>query len=216
MTAALLRRRMRRKVGRPKANSDEELKQRILEAASEEFAVAGYRGASFQRIAEAAGCNRALIYFYYGGKPQLFTAVLAAVAGSREQQMEAQPATLAEGLIYWFKQNFADPQRIRLVMQEALAPPQLPVDDSKRREYLGEQLSVVKAFQQHGLLNRDLDPRHLLTAFLALTSFPAAFPNVASAALGANDDDEMVAEWSAALRTIAQILSPVESEAETG
>jgi len=53
-------------------------KQRLLEAAVEEFAALGIAGARVNRIAEAAETNKAMIYAYYGNKDQLFDAVFTA------------------------------------------------------------------------------------------------------------------------------------------
>ncbi|HWD80516.1 MAG TPA: TetR family transcriptional regulator [Kribbella sp.] len=51
---------------------------RILEAATEEFAARGIGGARVSRIAEVAGCNKAMLYAYFGNKDDLFDAVFSA------------------------------------------------------------------------------------------------------------------------------------------
>jgi AcrR family transcriptional regulator len=196
------------KRGRPKGAAEGALKARIVAAAGAEFARAGYEGARLETIARKAGCNRAMIYFYFDGKRGLFEAALNAVADQRTAQIEGQPRTLADGLIYWFRQNLADPERIRLVMQEALAD--LPADTQppRRRAYLEQQLATVRAFQVAGLLRADFDPRHLLTLFLAVTSFPACFPKVAETALGAEGDEAALrARWEDCLRDLAALLA---------
>lgn len=48
----------------------------ILEAATAEFAEFGLGGARVDRIAERAGVNKRLIYYYFGSKEDLFLAVL--------------------------------------------------------------------------------------------------------------------------------------------
>ena len=53
-------------------------KQRLLDAAREEFAEYGIAGARVERIAAAARCNRALIYLYFDSKDGLFDAAFAA------------------------------------------------------------------------------------------------------------------------------------------
>jgi TetR/AcrR family transcriptional regulator len=53
---------------------------RILEAATREFSLNGLAGARTERIAETAGVNKALIYYYFQGKDALYTAALEAVA----------------------------------------------------------------------------------------------------------------------------------------
>jgi TetR/AcrR family transcriptional regulator len=199
---------MGRQPGRPKGRAEGEMRKRILEAAADEFARVGFDGARIERIAEAAACNRSLVYFYFGGKPALFEAVLNEAAEHREKQMAAQPTSLAEGLIYWFRQNMAEPRRIRLIMQEALAPPLPSGLPERRRQYLERQLQVVKAFQAAGLLRSDLDPHHLLTLFLAVTSFPACFPKVATVSLRAGGEAEMLTEWSAGIADLAALLQP--------
>ena len=61
-------------------------RRRLLAAATDEFAAFGIAGARIDRIAAAAGCNKAMIYAYYGRKDQLFEAVFTAhVAGYLEQ-----------------------------------------------------------------------------------------------------------------------------------
>lgn len=199
---------MKRKRGRPVGLQEGELRRKIIDAAAEEFASVGYAGARIEKMARAAGCDRALLYFYFRNKECLFQAVLDAAAEHRAEQMPGQPASLAEGLVYWFGRNMAEPQRIRLVMQEALAETPDSAPPSRRVSYLDEQLEVVKAFQAGGLLREDMNPRHLLTAILALTSFPATFPKVASVALDAVDEASLHASWSNALRQIAELLSP--------
>jgi AcrR family transcriptional regulator len=194
--------------GRPSGADAGQLRARIVEAAAKEFAGVGFKGARIERIAQGAGCNRAMVYFYFKDKAGLFQAVLDEAAEYRTQQMAGQPRTLAEGMIYWFRRNLAEPRRIRLIMQEALAEdPDSPIPP-RRIDYLGRQLEVVKAFQAAGLLRADMDPRHLLTIILALTSFPASFPRVAAVSLGAADEAALAESWSACLAQVADLLAP--------
>lgn len=51
-------------------------RQAILEAATAEFAEFGINGARIDAIAERAGLNKRLLYYYYGNKEDLFQAVL--------------------------------------------------------------------------------------------------------------------------------------------
>jgi AcrR family transcriptional regulator len=199
---------MGKKPGRPKSAPDGNMRKSIVDAAADEFARAGYEGARIEKIAQAAGCNRSLVYFYFRDKAGLFQATLDDVAERRTAQMGGQPASLAEGLVYWFGQNLDDPLRIRLVMQEALAPASLNAAPVGRQAYLAGQLETVRAFQAAGLLRADLDPRHLLTLFLALTSFPACFPRVAAVSLDAADRRAMEEQWAACLGSVAALLAP--------
>jgi AcrR family transcriptional regulator len=52
--------------------------ERILQAATGEFARYGLGGARVDRIAARAGANKRMLYYYYGDKEELFLAVLEA------------------------------------------------------------------------------------------------------------------------------------------
>src|ERR1700722_20666734 len=68
------------------ARDADRTRRRLLAAATEEFAALGIAGARIDRIAAAAGCNKALIYAYFGNKDHLFEASFAAhVAGFLDQ-----------------------------------------------------------------------------------------------------------------------------------
>ena len=54
----------------------EATRERILEAALAEFSAHGIAGARVDRIAQAARCNKNLIYIYFEDKETLFTTVL--------------------------------------------------------------------------------------------------------------------------------------------
>jgi TetR/AcrR family transcriptional regulator len=58
-----------------------EARTRILDAALREFAAHGLAGARTERIAEAAGVNKALLYYYFAGKEQLYLATVEMIAG---------------------------------------------------------------------------------------------------------------------------------------
>lgn len=53
-------------------------RSRILEAAITEFAHHGLAGARVDRIAERAGANKRMLYYYFGSKEDLFQAALEA------------------------------------------------------------------------------------------------------------------------------------------
>ena len=59
-----------------KTRNAEATKEAILEAARIAFSEKGIDGVGVREIAEAAGCNAALVNRYFGGKEQLFAAAL--------------------------------------------------------------------------------------------------------------------------------------------
>jgi TetR/AcrR family transcriptional regulator len=65
---------------RSQAERADQTRTRILDAATQEFSANGLAGARTERIAEAAGVNKALIYYYFRCKDDLYAAALEAVA----------------------------------------------------------------------------------------------------------------------------------------
>jgi len=66
----------------PKLSNDRAL--RIVAAAREEFSKRGYAGARVEQIAERAGVNKQLLFYYYHSKRGLFQAVLSQAAAELE------------------------------------------------------------------------------------------------------------------------------------
>ncbi|MEU3862286.1 TetR/AcrR family transcriptional regulator [Streptomyces sp. NPDC028722] len=65
----------------------------ILDVATREFARAGYDGARVDEIAARTRTTKRMIYYYFGGKEQLFTAVLERAYGlirDAEQQLDVE------------------------------------------------------------------------------------------------------------------------------
>ena len=57
----------------------DETSERIVQAAMDEFAQEGFGGARVAQIAEKAGVNKALLFYYYRSKEKLYAAVLERV-----------------------------------------------------------------------------------------------------------------------------------------
>ena len=64
---------------RSQADRGDNARARILDAATREFSANGLAGARTERIAEAAGVNKALLYYYFRSKEALYAAALEAV-----------------------------------------------------------------------------------------------------------------------------------------
>lgn len=65
----------------------------ILDVATLEFARVGYAGARVDDIAARTSTTKRMIYYYFGGKEQLFTAVLERAYGvirEAEQQLDVE------------------------------------------------------------------------------------------------------------------------------
>jgi AcrR family transcriptional regulator len=75
------------------AHESSEAKQRIVAAAIDVIATEGFGGATARAIARSAGCNQALIYYYFGNIKQLY---LAALGESCRRRMDFYRAKIGE------------------------------------------------------------------------------------------------------------------------
>ena len=69
-----------RALARTQADRADQSRARILEAAIAEFSENGLAGARTEQIAEAAGVNKSLLYYYFQSKEALYTAAIESVA----------------------------------------------------------------------------------------------------------------------------------------
>jgi len=76
-----------RSPSRGSRRSPEQSQKAILDAATREFATEGLAGARTDAIAKAAGVNKALLYYYFHDKEQLYGAVLHHAMGDLLQQV---------------------------------------------------------------------------------------------------------------------------------
>jgi TetR/AcrR family transcriptional regulator len=83
---------------RSQADRADQTRARILDAAVRQFSENGLAGARTEQIAEEAGVNKALLYYYFQGKDALYTAALEAVAeGVRATSMAVLEADASAG-----------------------------------------------------------------------------------------------------------------------
>ncbi|MES2973902.1 MAG: TetR/AcrR family transcriptional regulator [Pseudomonadota bacterium] len=115
-------------LGRPAASvsaSPEETMRNIVDVATAEFANKGFAGARVDEIAALTKTSKRMIYYYFGGKEQLYLAVLEETF-RRVRQAEAQlrlgDMTPEEGLRalvkFRFDYHHNNPDFVRLVMNE--------------------------------------------------------------------------------------------------
>jgi AcrR family transcriptional regulator len=71
--------------GRPAGES----RARLFAAAATEFAARGFAGASVDRIADAAGVNKAMLYYHFDSKAGLYGEILRDMFGAVASRVEA-------------------------------------------------------------------------------------------------------------------------------
>lgn len=92
-------------------------RSRILAAATGLFAHRGYKQTGIRCIALAAGVNTAAIYYYFGGKAELYRAALC-VSGAPERAGAASPRSLRDFFVEMLAPlREGEAGRLRLVLQ---------------------------------------------------------------------------------------------------
>ena len=143
-------------------------KQRILDAATAEFADSGLAGARVDRIAQRAEANKQLIYAYFGSKEGLFDSVVQANIALLLDAVPFDAFDLPRYATNLFDFVVAHPELARLVRWHQLERPgvlnQLPdTAESNRRK-----LQAVIEAQAAGKVTDALAPDQLLGLLLAL------------------------------------------------
>jgi len=159
--------------------------EKILDSAQEEFITYGYEGARIQRIASMSGANKAMIYYYYGSKENLYRLVLRRIFSgafrtlgtiiSEEQPVEDKLKALIMFYIDIYKKN---PGFVRVLLRE------LAAEKSMLREVLAEIRRSAPGFDipdafgrilsgavKKGIV-RQVDARH---TFMSLIGMSAGF-----------------------------------------
>lgn len=125
------------------ARDAEATRERILTAATGEFAARGFAGGRVERIASQAQSNVRMIYAYYGSKSGLFDATLAAALRRMAENVPPRAGDLAgwAGDVFDHHQRF--PEVLRLSMWAQLERPEATAEPSDI--YRNKALAVATA-----------------------------------------------------------------------
>jgi len=179
----------------PRTRDADRTQQAILNAAVAEFAHAGLGGARVERIAERAGVNKRLLYYYFGSKDDLFLAVLEQTyADIREAERElhletANPADAVRRLVaFTWNHYLAHPEFLTLLNSENLhrarhlkRSRQVRAMNSPLIETLGE---VLRSGAARGEFRAGVDPLQLYVSIAALSYFYLGNNHTLSAVFG--------------------------------
>src|SRR5438270_4387530 len=100
--------------------NSEETKRRLFQAATDEFTTHGIAGARIDRIAQAAGANKQLIYAYFGSKQELFEAVVSEHVTRFLAEVPLDATRLPEFGVAAYDFFLAHPEIVRLGSWHAL------------------------------------------------------------------------------------------------
>ena len=147
----------------------EATRQRLLDAAAEEFAARGIAGARVDRIAHAARSNKAQIYHYFGSKDGLFDAVFDRIVQATVTETPIDPTDLPEyaGRLFDRYQQHPEIQRLATWYRLERADGDHPIEAIVTSN--AAKVKAIAEAQQAGLLTTRFEPAALLALVLTIS-----------------------------------------------
>ncbi|MFI9723794.1 TetR/AcrR family transcriptional regulator [Streptomyces sp. NPDC052396] len=190
----------------------ERTKGRILDAAMTEFSANGFAGARVSEIARRAGVNQQLISYYFGGKQGLYTEL---GRRWRAHEAEAIPAgTPFAEMIKRYVRASADPRLGgRLLAWEGLTDSGEDGEEAQERNAgLHQEMERIRARQQSGELDDQIDAATLLLTIMSAANALAVYPQMARGLFGADaTSPEVIERYATELARLLERLSTQQS-----
>lgn len=167
-------------------------RRRLCDAALIEFAARGFDGTTVTAIATRAGVNKERLYSYFGDKKALWELVLATELERLASAVALSGAGLddiGEFAGATFDYHADHPELGRLLQWEGLQGGQ-PADAVGRTAHYRDKVERFATAQREGLLDRSLDPAHLVFALIALAAWWQTVPQLAEMITGAGPNDQ--------------------------
>ncbi|GAB2622160.1 TetR family transcriptional regulator [Pseudactinotalea suaedae] len=162
-------------------------RERLLNAATAEFAQYGLAGARVDRIAAAAGVNKAQSYAWFGNKDDLFALVFARHLAAIAQLIRVDGFDLPDYVVRLYDFYLEDPTHVRLATWMRLERVPAGLLSEQMNDHLGPMLESIALAQAQGVVTDRYSPAeaYQLAIGLSLTWSPASVLVAA-----APDDDE--------------------------
>jgi TetR/AcrR family transcriptional regulator len=166
-------------------------REKILAAATAEFAAKGFAGARVDTIARRARVNKQMLYYCFGAKRELYREILRRKFAERTAFLDSMPATIEEALLHIFDNSTNDLDFVRMLEWEALdsSSAAKTVAGEERRALFTKAMEKFGAAQRAGAVAADVDVRHLFISFIACAVFPLAFPQMMRLVTGLDPTD---------------------------
>ncbi|CCE04790.1 Shikimate dehydrogenase (modular protein) [Bradyrhizobium sp. STM 3843] len=160
-------------------NDPDATRRNIIDVATTEFATSGYSGARVDAIAAKTRTSKRMIYYYFGGKEQLYLAVLEEAYRSireLEESLDTRNCSAVEAISRLveatFEHDARNPNFIRLVSIENIHHAKHLKHSAQLREINASVIATLRRILERGraegVFRRDVDPIDL---HLAISSF---------------------------------------------
>ncbi|NKE56722.1 TetR/AcrR family transcriptional regulator [Lentzea sp. PSKA42] len=154
----------------------EATKAKLLEAALDEFAEHGIAGARVDRIAAKAGCNKAMIYAYFGSKEGLFDELLKIQIDRMIEAVPITPDDLPNYAGRLFDSYVERPQVLRLAAYHRLENGFDAIPKAEAEAYQHKVEAVAKA-QMEGKVSAAFNASDLLDLVVHTSILAFSTPN---------------------------------------
>ena len=179
----------------PRTRIQKKNREAILGAALEVFSSEGFRGATLDKIAGAAGLSKPNLLYYFPSKDAIYTEVLSSLLETwldplRDIQGSGDPIEEILGYVRRKLEMSRDyPRESRLFANEIVqgAPRILDQIEGPLRRLVDEKSALMKTWAEAGQIAR-IDPYHLIFSIWATTQHYADFSVQVTGILGRKDD----------------------------
>jgi TetR/AcrR family transcriptional regulator len=176
---------------RPRTRIQNEKREVILEAALNVFSASGFRGATIDQIAEAAGMSKPNLLYYFRRKEDIHETLvqrmlLTWLAPLRDLDEDGGPmAEIGRYIRRKLEMSRDFPRESRLFANEILqgAPRVRDMLENELRQLVDEKVSVIRNWMRDGKIAQT-DPYHLIFSIWATTQHYADFDVQVRAVLG--------------------------------
>ncbi|MBN2906980.1 MAG: TetR family transcriptional regulator C-terminal domain-containing protein [Rhodobacteraceae bacterium] len=181
---------------RPRTRIQRRNRETILDAALGVFSQYGFRGATLDQIATAAGLSKPNLLYYFPSKEAIHVALLSGLMDTwldPLRALDANGAPLDEILAYVRRKLLMSrdfPRESRLFANEIIqgAPRIRPALEGELKTLVDEKAALIAGWSAAGRI-APVDPYHLIFSIWALTQHYADFDVQVRAVLGRDRDD---------------------------
>lgn len=168
-----------KKTGSIRAKSQD----KILSAATTEFVLQGYKGASVQAIADRAGLPKANILYYFKNKENIYHAVLERTLEMWDEGIgdidpnDGPKAAIEKFIEAKVRMSFRQPEASKIYAMEIIQGAQHLKEFARtyQRKWVREKAKLFQQWIDEGLMKKDVDPVQLIFLIWSSTQHYADF-----------------------------------------
>ena len=147
-------------------------RERILRAGIAEFATHGIAGARVDRIGEAAGCNKSMIFTYYRSKDGLFDAVFDAIVVKTVDAVPLDASDLPDYAARLFDQHQRHPEVVRIGTFDRLERQSIGMKLAAVQIATQQKIDAIAEAQRRGQVTTRYCAAALLDLVVTLSQMP--------------------------------------------